>query len=112
MCGGFDARHAGRGLDGTAAHLQPFPLLRHDRVTSVTVPRAVRARGPRRSGNPPAILTRADVVHQGESSTREREEFVMRLVGVLTTALLGVVPGAVLGARPIPGGPRSAPRTG
>ena len=41
--GHYDVRHAGRGLDGTDDHLEPFPLLVHDGIASVAVPGAVRA---------------------------------------------------------------------
>jgi Fe-S cluster biogenesis protein NfuA/nitrite reductase/ring-hydroxylating ferredoxin subunit len=41
--GHFDVRHAGRGLDGTDAHLEPVPLLAHDGVVALAVPRAVSA---------------------------------------------------------------------
>lgn len=33
----FDVRHAGRGLDGTATHLEPIPLLVHDGVVALAV---------------------------------------------------------------------------
>jgi Fe-S cluster biogenesis protein NfuA/nitrite reductase/ring-hydroxylating ferredoxin subunit len=37
--GHFDVRHAGRGLDGTDAHLDPVPLLVRDGVVALAVPR-------------------------------------------------------------------------
>jgi Fe-S cluster biogenesis protein NfuA/nitrite reductase/ring-hydroxylating ferredoxin subunit len=43
-CGAhFDVRRAGRGLDGTADHLDPVPLLVTDGVVSLAVPGAVTA---------------------------------------------------------------------
>jgi Fe-S cluster biogenesis protein NfuA/nitrite reductase/ring-hydroxylating ferredoxin subunit len=42
----YDVRHAGRGLDGTDDHLEPVPLLVHDGMVSVAVPRAPSAGGP------------------------------------------------------------------
>ena len=43
-CGGhFDVRRAGRGLDGTEAHLEPLPLLVRDGGVSVALPGAVPA---------------------------------------------------------------------
>jgi Fe-S cluster biogenesis protein NfuA/nitrite reductase/ring-hydroxylating ferredoxin subunit len=43
-CGGhFDVRRAGRGLDGTDAHLEPVPLLVRDGGVSVALPGAVSA---------------------------------------------------------------------
>jgi hypothetical protein len=41
--GHYDVRHAGRGLDGTGAHLEPVPLLIRDGVASVAVAGAVGA---------------------------------------------------------------------
>ncbi|MGH3532736.1 MAG: NifU family protein, partial [Mycobacterium sp.] len=34
----FDVVHAGAGLDDTAAHLDPIPLLARDGVLSIAVP--------------------------------------------------------------------------
>ena len=43
-CGAhFDVRRAGRGLDGTDAHLEPVPLLVRDGVVALAVPTAVGA---------------------------------------------------------------------
>ena len=39
----YDVRHAGRSLDGTDEQLEPVPLLVHDGVASLAVPRVVRA---------------------------------------------------------------------
>jgi nitrite reductase/ring-hydroxylating ferredoxin subunit len=39
----FDVRRAGRGLDGTDAHLEPVPLLVRDGVVALAVPGAVGA---------------------------------------------------------------------
>src|SRR4051812_44801746 len=41
--GHFDVRRAGRGLDGTDAHLEPLPLLVRDGGAAVALPRAVPA---------------------------------------------------------------------
>jgi Fe-S cluster biogenesis protein NfuA/nitrite reductase/ring-hydroxylating ferredoxin subunit len=41
--GHYDVRHAGRGLDGTDAHLEPVPLLARDGVVALAVSRAVSA---------------------------------------------------------------------
>ena len=41
--GHFDVRHAGRGLDGTDAHLEPVPLLAHDGVVALALPRTASA---------------------------------------------------------------------
>jgi len=39
----YDVRHAGRGLDGTAAHLDPVPLLVRDGVVALALPSTVGA---------------------------------------------------------------------
>lgn len=39
----YDVRHAGRGLDGTAAHLDPVPLLVRDGVVALALPGTVGA---------------------------------------------------------------------
>ena len=41
--GHYDVRHAGLGLDGTDAHLEPVPLLARDGVVALAVSRAVSA---------------------------------------------------------------------